>query len=166
MIVAIDPGKLGAIVILIDGEVGAQVFPMPIVKSELGRDEYDLQAIRRLFAIVRPSDHVVIEKLQPMPLKMGGSIANFNRGASTYLFIGLCLGMGIPYTMVSPRTWQREMLTKGSKDTKQDSILTASRLFPGVSLIPTPRSKKPSDGIADALLIAEWARRAAVSRQG
>jgi hypothetical protein len=45
------------------------------------------------------------------------------------------------------------------EDTKQRSVIAAQRLFPNVSLLPTPRCKKPSDGIADALLIAEWGRR-------
>jgi hypothetical protein len=33
------------------------------------------------------------------------------------------------------------------------------KLFPGVDLRATERSRKPSDGLAEALLMAEYARR-------
>lgn len=46
-------------------------------------------------------------------------------------------------------------------DTGQRSIVVAQRLFPGQTLLRSPRAKKPSDGMADALLIAEWGRRRA-----
>jgi hypothetical protein len=33
------------------------------------------------------------------------------------------------------------------------------RLFPGVNLLPTERCRKESDGMAEATLLAEYARR-------
>ena len=46
-------------------------------------------------------------------------------------------------------------------DTKQRSVIAAQRLFPGVSLLPTERSRKASDGLADALLLASYGQRQA-----
>ncbi len=42
---------------------------------------------------------------------------------------------------------------------KAASVREAKRLFPGVNLHATERSRVESDGLAEALLIAEWGRR-------
>lgn len=42
---------------------------------------------------------------------------------------------------------------------KAASVQRARQLFPATNLYPTPRSTTPSDGMAEALLIAEWGRR-------
>jgi len=75
-------------------------------------------------------------------------------------FAWLLEALEIPYQLVSARTWQKSMLagTSGA-DTKQRSILAAGRLFPGVNLKRSARARKADDGIADALLLAEYARR-------
>ncbi len=156
LIVGVDPGKSGAIVIL--GEIAVPC-TMPVLTAAKGRVEYNLAAIRVILA--RDAiEHVFIEKLQPMPLEKGGTIANYNRGAASHLLIGICVGLKIPFTLVAPQTWQKVMLagTPGG-DTKQRSILAAQRLFPTVSLLASERCRKPHDGIADALLIAEYGRR-------
>lgn len=67
--------------------------------------------------------------------------------------------------IASPATWQkmfwtRPKLPKGVKfDTKEASIVAAQRLFPEHDFLATKRSKKPSDGLTDAALIAEYGRR-------
>jgi hypothetical protein len=45
------------------------------------------------------------------------------------------------------------------QDSKKASILVAKRLFPEIRLARTEKSKLPDSGMADALLIAEYARR-------
>jgi len=153
VIVGVDPGKEGAIVRLYPSEV--QVVPMPLIGGK--RPEYDVPAIRRGLLL---ADHVFIEKMQPMPLEKGGTIANYNRGFCMGLFIGLCSAVGRPFTLVRPQEWQKTMLAGlPGEDTKQRSILAAQRLFPDVDLRRTPRCKKLSDGISDALLIAAWGQR-------
>lgn len=171
IVCGVDPGKTGGLAIIEDG--GVRVAPMPIVpaKGGKGRDEYDVRALVRFFDSLgykaRGDVHVLIERLHPMPMLKGGTIANYNRGASTHLLIGICAALGQPYTLVLPQVWQRAMLagTSGA-DTKQRSVLAAQRLFPGVSLLPTERSRKPSDGLADALLIAEYGRRQLAGDRG
>jgi hypothetical protein len=64
---------------------------------------------------------------------------------------------------INPALWQKAMFrghvrTK-DQDSKNVSIEVARRLFPNTSLVPTAKSRSPSSGLADALLIAEWARR-------
>jgi hypothetical protein len=154
IVVGVDPGKEGAIVRLADD--ARYVCAMPVVAGEK-RDEYDVPEVLRL---LDGAGHVVVEKLQPMPLKAGGTIANYNRGLCMGLFVTACVALKLPFTLVRPQEWQRELLAGiPGEDTKQRSILAAQRLFPGVDLRRTVRCKGPSDGIADALLIAEWGRR-------
>jgi len=155
IVVGVDPGKEGAIVRLA-ADILPLVTTMPVI-SGAKRNEYDVRAIRDLLL---GCSHVFAEKLQPMPLQAGGTIANYNRGYCMGLFIALCTALALPLTLVRPQEWQREMLAGiPGEDTKQRSILAAQCLFPVTSLLPTPRCRKPSDGIADALLIAEWGRR-------
>lgn len=89
-----------------------------------------------------------------------GGIANYNRGAAFWFFVGIFGALRIPFEPALPRVWQREM-HRGTPagDTKQRSIVAAQRLFPRVSLLPTERSRRPNDGLADALLISEYGPR-------
>ena len=159
--VGVDPGKEGAIAGLDQAGDFIQVEPIPLVSSAKGRDEFDLPGIVKILAPLKtfPGVFVTIEKLHPLPRKMGGSAANFARGLSRG-WEWMLVALSIPYLLASPQTWQRVMLagTPGD-DTGQRAILAAKRLFPGVDLHRTDRSRKDSDGMADALLIAEFGRR-------
>ena len=159
--VGIDPGKTGAISVIWECSKPT-VFPMPILPGKKGksRNEYDILGIRNHIDSWDMPMFIMVEKSQPMPATMpGGSLANYNRGVSMG-WTWLLTGMGISHELVAPRTWQKVMLagTPGS-DTKQKSIIAAQRLFPGVRLTRTERSRKLDDGISDALLIAEYGRR-------
>ena len=56
----------------------------------------------------------------------------------------------------SPQKWKKEFSVTSDKNT---SIEVAKRLFPNVNLKATARCKKDHDGMAEALLIAEYCRR-------
>jgi hypothetical protein len=166
-IIGVDPGKLGGIAVL-DGPAGAAaVYPMPLVVSGQARNEYDLPGVVRLLqasggGLLRGPVMVFLERGQPLPPKMGGTAANYHRGYARGLFEAMCTALGIPYELVTPRRWQGAMLAGTSgHDTKQRSIIAAQRLFPLVSLLPSLRSRKASDGLADALLIAAYGQRVA-----
>lgn len=171
-VLGVDPGKLGALAFLGDEGQPLGVYPMPVVPSVKGRDEYDERALgnaiagRGQFAV---APLVVYEALQPLPPKMGGGVANFQRGLAVGLLRGVCAGLGVSSMAIRPQEWQREMLAGTSgDDTKQRAIVAAGRLFPGVCLVclsvgglhePHGRRTKARDGAADALLLAEYARR-------
>ncbi len=153
------------------------------------REQYDLQAIRENLSSggVKP-DHAFLEAARPFPMKFkrarpvgangeqsgdaevatSGVVANWNRGYSLGLFEGLFVALGIPYTLVAPQSWQHAMHagTPGYSDTKTRSVVAAQRLFPTVSLSATSRSRLPHDGIAEALLIAEYGRRLLAGGKG
>ena len=98
----------------------------------------------------------------------------FNKG---YL-IGLLAANNIPYTLIQPKEWQKEMwqnsdmvvtykevTIKGKKvskkevNTKQTSINACKRLFPTLDLRKSERSKKIDDNKVDSILMCEFARR-------
>ncbi len=166
-IIGVDPGKAGAIAVL---DAGVRVYPMPLVRSSKGRNEYDLHALGAIFRTPmferQPAVAVYVELGQALPRKMGGAAANFHRGYGRGLFEGILTALLIPYTLVTPQQWQRVQLRGTSgRDTKQRSIIAAQRLFPWVSLLPSSRCRKPSDGMADALLIAAYGRRIFVGKE-
>lgn len=182
LMIGVDPGLKGGIAILEGNKpVPLLLAAMPLIKPAVkggkkkGRDQYDVEGIVSILRRARATGLCtgVVEKLHPLPAMIarkkgakgsplvaaGGSIANYNRGGSFWGFVFLFAALGIPLEPVLPRTWQKEMF-KGtsSGDTKQRSIIAAQRLFPGVSLLPTVKSRKKSDGLSDALLLAGYGR--------
>lgn len=154
----IDPGLSGALAwIYENGSVSWS--PMPTVEAAKGKPEYDVRALNFSLGAFK-SVQAVCERLQPLPPTMGGSQANYARGRALGLLEALLTAQDIPFQLVRPQAWQKIMLAgTGGDDTKQRSIIAAQRLFPSVNLLRTPRCKKPHDGAADALLLAEYARR-------
>ena len=62
------------------------------------------------------------------------------------------------FRSVRPQEWQRVQLAGApGEDTKAQSIAQAKRLWPAVSLV-RPRGRVESDGIADALHVAQFGR--------
>lgn len=96
---------------------------------------------------------LVVEKSQAMP-KQGISSA-FRYGAHFGAFEALAVLLRLPYHEVPPSTWKKSM---GVTSIKRESIDLCRRIFPSVDLV-LPGCSKEHDGIAEALLVAEWARR-------
>lgn len=104
--------------------------------------------------------------------------ATFQFGFNKGYLIGLLAANHIPYTLVQPKEWQKEMwqnsdmvvtykevVIKGKKttkkevNTKQTSINACKRLFPTLDLRKSDRCKKIDDNKVDSILMAEYARR-------
>lgn len=155
--IGIDPGKKGGIAAIDPAAEVLLLVPMPVLTSGKARAQYDLP---RIFERLVRQGHarVTIERLGAMPPGMGGSAANYQRGFSMGMLQAFCVALKAPYQLVSPSVWQKAFW-KRKADTKQASVMEVQRLFPDVSLLPTERSRKLHDGMADALLIAEYGRR-------
>jgi crossover junction endodeoxyribonuclease RuvC len=96
-----------------------------------------------------------LEKVGAMPKQGLASTWKFAEG---YGVIQVVLkAFGIPYQTVPPQTWKKEFSLLHQDKSK--SIETAQRLFPDVNFLPTERSRKPSDGMSESVLMAEFARR-------
>lgn len=90
---------------------------------------------------------------------------------------GLLIAIGIPYHLVPPKTWQKEMWVASDKvfkstgrvgkngepiktvDNKPTSINAARRLFPDVDFRRTAKCKAIDDNKCDAMLICDYGRR-------
>lgn len=140
--IGIDPGKSGALALLTED---GQCTVVPFQESAY-------TAI--LKAASGPSSVCCLEKVGAMPGQ--GVVSMFNFGHNLGYIEGLLQAFDIPYQLVPPQTWKKEFCVTSDKNT---SIEVCRKLFPHVCLLPTARSRKPSDGMAEAILIAEYARR-------
>lgn len=143
--VGIDPGKSGGFAILRDGKC---------VRAKKWDDVEFIAAMQWVADQTLSSIRVCVEKVGAMPHQ--GVTSMFNFGVSFGFIQGVLQAYGIPYQLVPPGTWKKEF---GLTSDKQTSIDVCRRLFPDVSLLPTERCKVPSDGLAESLLMAEYARR-------
>lgn len=153
--VGIDPGKDGSLAIL-----GYRETPILIPFSET---EYanQLRRIAPFFVatgtegvIDRRETFAVVEHVNAMPGQ--GVTSCFSFGQNFGFILGLLTAFRIPYELVRPQKWKKEFSCTSDKNT---SIEVAQRMFPGVDLRRTPKCQKPHDGICEALLMAEYARR-------
>lgn len=142
--IGVDPGKSGAMAI-IHALGNVEVIPFDAVHYSM--------ALARVSSGAYPVT-CCVEKVNAMPGQ--GVVSMFNFGHNLGVIEGLLRGYGIPYQLVPPQTWKKEFSLSSDK---AKSIEVCQKLFPNVSLLATERSRKPNDGIAEALLMAEYARR-------
>ena len=147
MIVGIDPGKGGGLA-YIDPAGGAAGRPMPMVGKEIDGHE-----LATLLHNLNPA-MVIVEKSQAMPGQ--GVTSMFNYGVGFGRLLGILEALGIPYRLVTPQAWKKVVLAGTAKD-KDAAIQFCRRAFPRVSLTPGQK-RKPHDGVADALCMAEYGR--------
>jgi len=156
VVIGIDPGKGGGLA-AIETMGDINVTPMFIAGKELD--------IPRISDWIYDRGHrtsvviVCIEKVHAMS-KPGqqkqGVVSMFTFGKNVGILYGIIGSMLIPLYEVAPQTWKKVILADTPKD-KQAAIDYCMRRFPSVSLLATPRSRKPHDGMADALCIAAYA---------
>lgn len=84
-----------------------------------------------------------------------GSVSMFHFGECFGWLQGMLEAYEIPYELVRPQKWKKEFSVTADKNT---SIEVCKRLFPGAKLIP-PGCRKEHDGMAEALLMALYAKR-------
>ena len=143
--VGIDPGKSGGVA-CIDTETGI-CYTVPYSDKAL----IDLCSLES-----RKGQNVMccLEKVSAMPGQ--GVVSMFSFGQSVGYIKGVLEAFGIPYQEITPKKWKSEF---GLNSDKAASAEVCRKLFPDISLLATERCKKPHDGMAEALLMAEYARR-------
>jgi crossover junction endodeoxyribonuclease RuvC len=139
--IGIDPGKGGAIAV-IDNDGCA------IATATFSEEAY------KCIISENKGSFAIVEDVHAMPKQ--GVTSMFNFGYNKGWIMGLLYANAIPTELVSPQKWKKIFSLNGEK---QKSIERAKQLFPCVSLLATPRCKKAHDGLAEALLMAEYARR-------
>lgn len=141
--IGIDPGKDGAMAVV--SESGASV-------AAFDAAEY----VRTLEFIHNAGLESIccLERVGAMPGQ--GVTSMFRFGENFGLIQGLLIACHIPYELVTPQKWKKEFQITGGKNS---SIAVCRRLFPEAGLRRSERCRKDHDGMAEALLMAEYARR-------
>lgn len=145
--IGIDPGKSGAMAVIYMDENN-----QPIRYKVVPFDEAEYRDV--LAACCASRVVCCVEKVGAMPGQ--GVVSMFNFGHNLGLIEGLLQAYKIPYQLVPPQKWKKEFSLTGDK---QASVEVCKKLFPHINLFPTPRCRKENDGMAEAMLMAEYARR-------
>lgn len=144
--IGIDPGKNGGIAFIQTNQE-----ELILYKNHV----FEESTLIRICKHFNPYNcKCVVEKVNAMPGQ--GVVSMFNFGQNFGFIQGVLKAYQIPFELVSPQKWKKEFSVTSDKNT---SIEICKRLFPNVNLKATPRCKKDHDGMAEALLMAEYARR-------
>lgn len=139
----IDPGKKGGFAVLEETN--------PVILAHFEKDLF-LEVISWL-SKEQVKTRCCIEKVHAMPKQ--GSVSMFTFGEGFGWLKGVLDMAEISYQEIPPQKWKKEF---GLNSDKQKSIEVAKQLFPKTNLVPQG-GRVPSDGLAEALLMAEYARR-------
>lgn len=165
---SIDPGSKGFITIR--NEDGSFRF-IPLEGCD-----YHMLALELMMLKETKDTFAVMEEVHAI---FGSSAkATFSFGETNGMLKGLLIATGIPYQLVQPKTWQKEIWinqdmvidykkvtvkgveqTRKEVNTKQTSFNAAKRLFPDIDLRKNERCRNLDDNKCDSLLICEYARR-------
>lgn len=137
----IDPGKKGALAIL--DATGPKIWA------------FDKEAYLTVIQLYAPLGlRCCLEKVHAMPKQ--GVASTFSFGESYGWLKGILDANSVSYQEIPPERWKKEF---GLNTDKKKSIEVCRQLFPEADLRPNERSRVGSDGMAEALLMAEYARR-------
>lgn len=149
--IGIDPGMRGGYAIISNEDLSqTSVTVCPMDEKSFMED---MKAVSEAF----PTNEIrcCLEKVGAMPKQGLASTWKFAEGYG--VIQGVLKAFGIPYQTVPPQTWKKEFSLLHQDKSK--SVETAQRLFPCVNFLPSERSRKPSDGMAESALLCEYARR-------
>lgn len=153
VIIGIDPGLKGGICRASVTSDYWFTYAMPVAGG--GIDLFELREILTVPLSNPPAKLVVIEKVHNMPKDGGSSSFKFGDGFGSLK--GICVGLGLPFILVTPQQWKKTVLVgydwKGNKGT---SIVYVRQRYPHLSLKPTEGCRKDSHGLADAVCLAEY----------
>lgn len=149
MIIGIDPGCHGAIVVLTDQLEYVTHLIMPTVKvgTKTRVNGAAVASFLRTHTILHT--HVFIEQVGAMPGQ--GVSSMFTFGHACGVVVGVLEGLGIPYTMVTPQSWKKKAGLIGQD--KDAARSRAIQLYPELRILDQVGK---GQAIADALLIARF----------
>jgi hypothetical protein len=170
----IDPGDKGYISLQKDGN-----FSFFSIKDN------DLYQLGKIMADIRANNDNLVCVIEDVHAVFGVSAsATFSFGFNKGYLIGLLAANNIPYVLVQPKAWQKEMwgnsdmvmtyknikikdrgketykeVTRRQVNTKETSMNAAKRLFPNIDFRRTTKCKNLDDNKVDSTLMCEYARR-------
>ena len=146
--IGIDPGAAGGVCVIDEGgDIRLIANMAKITEPEL---------VRHLSEIAPHVAIATLEKVGAMPKQ--GLSSTFKFGRNVGMMEGLLMGVGIPYEMVTPQTWQKSLGVSRTDPSqaktahKRSLKEAAQRFFPKFV-------KHITNNTADAVLMAEFCRR-------
>jgi crossover junction endodeoxyribonuclease RuvC len=146
-ICGIDPGKSGGLAIIEDGKL------IDYIITPCDDNGVDFNKVADFLKKHTP-DVVYIEFVAARPGQ--GVCSMFSFGFSTGGLHGVARALNLVVKTVQPRKWQKTLMGD-AKHEKEDTIRFVQEKYPEVNLLATKRSKKPHDGMADAIGITTYA---------
>lgn len=163
MFLGVDVGKQGGFVLIEDDGKPILAWEMPLICNEPSA-----QAIANLYHEIKEfcgdkKPFVAIEKIFTKPHDGRVGQMTYAQGAGR---LEMCALFGWPTVLIHPMIWTKAMHRGLSKDLppKERSLKVFASEYPdfykkGSIFWPHEKRQKPHDGLIDALLIAEFARR-------
>lgn len=150
--VGIDPGKAGGYAIIHPVESNIEYWAETNYWDEIGF----INKIQELIQEYGTKNIIAcVEQVHSMPTDSHKTAFSF--GYQNGFIKAILMAHNISYQEISPMKWKKEFgLVKQSKE---ESIKCCKKLYPLVSLFRTNKCKKESDGMAEALLMATYAKR-------
>lgn len=158
LILGIDPGKTGGAALI---NQYSDILEIEAFKP-VGK-EFDIKRFINMlkdWAFEYDPYYIYIEKVHSMPKQ--GVVSMFDFGKTFGQMLGSIETFGHPYDKVPATIWAPNIHKSCGCDAvtaKQKSLQAVDKIWPGVDLRATKRSRTPHSGIVDALLIAEYGRR-------
>lgn len=147
VIIGIDPGCSGAIVVLDDCGVYQDSIFMPTVKvgTKSRVNGAAIASFLRSFDLTE--SQAFLEQVGAMPGQGVSSMFTFGHAAG--VVEGILQGLFIPYSLVTPQAWKK---TSGLIGSDKDAARSrAIQLYPSLRILD---QKAKGQAVADALLIA------------
>lgn len=142
----VDPGAKGGFALLSDTAPGEIVL----------LDDFDKVRFLDMLAYLSHEQQVTRCCLEKVGARPGQGVSSMFHFGETYGWLKGAMDMAeIAYQEIHPQRWKREF-SLGSD--KKQAIEVARHLYPKAELIPKG-CRVPRDGRAEALLMAEYARR-------
>lgn len=149
LIVGIDPGASGAIVLL-ENNVPIEWMIMPTYQVGSAK-RVNAAELADFMNMAKYPDHVYVEQVGAMPGQ--GVTSMFNFGHSCGTVMGVLGALGLPHTMVTPQKWKKAAGLIGTD--KDASRARAIQLWPTWRDLDT---KARGQAYADAALIARYGK--------
>lgn len=153
MIVGIDPGASGAIVVLQSDGGYVSHLNMPTLKvGDKNRVNGAAVAAFLVDALGDTPRHTVMVMLEQVGAMPGQGVNSmFSFGHAAGIVEGVVAGMGLPVTLVKPQAWKKVV---GLLGTDKDAARSrAIQLYPSLRVLDL---KEKGQAVADALLIARY----------
>lgn len=151
IITAFDPGLSGACAQINIDRAGsikqAQVWDLPT----MGASKQTVLNGAEVAMYLKGVDHAVVEHVHAMPGQ--GVSGMFRFGTAFGQILGVLQALKIPYDLVSPAKWKRDMSLPGGPGKGEAARLRALQLFPRLS---GELKLKKDHNKAEALLLAHW----------